>query len=40
MPIKLEMIPDEKAIPTRLFGLERERNEVVRIAILAEILDI
>jgi hypothetical protein len=40
MSIKLEMISDEKAIPTPLLVVQRKRNEVVRIAILTEILDI
>jgi hypothetical protein len=38
MPIKLQMVPHEKAIPTRLFGVQRQRNEVVRIPILAKVL--
>ena len=36
MPIKQKMIPDEEAIPTGLFSIERECEQIVRIAVLAE----
>jgi hypothetical protein len=40
MPIKQKMIPDEEAVPTGLFSIERECEQIVRIAVLAEILDV
>src|SRR5580704_11790861 len=39
-PIKQNMIPDEKAVPTGLLGIERECEQILRIAVLAEILDV
>src|ERR1700722_17935260 len=39
-PIKQKMIPNEKAVPTGLLGIERECEQIVRIAVLAEILDV
>jgi hypothetical protein len=39
MLIKQQMIPDEKSIPTRLFGIERQSNQVMRIAVLTDIFD-
>src|ERR1700730_6133509 len=37
MPIKQKMIPDEEAVPTWVLGIERECEQIVRIAVLAEI---
>jgi hypothetical protein len=40
VPIKQKVISDEETIPTRLFGIKRECEKIVRITVLAEILHI
>ena len=40
MAIKQKMIPEKKAIPAGFFGVKRECDEVTRITVLAEILNV
>ncbi len=40
IPIKLEMVPEKKAIPSGVFGLKCQCDQVVGIAVFAEILHV
>jgi hypothetical protein len=40
VPIKQKMISDEKPVPTGLLSIQGERDQIVRIGVLSEILHV